>query len=380
MQELRVVERRDHTLILETEDGSEYVFEVTDEVVATVQSIHRSQQSQSSDAKVRPREVQKLLREGTGRDEVADLLGIDRSDVDRYAGPIEAEFSFILEQALGVQVRADASADDALQFFGEVIEERLGHLNAQGHAWNAWRDPEEGWMVLLTFTSHGVEHEAKWAFDHKKRLLRPLTPDAVNLSKQGDVGDKLIPTLRAVDRPEEQETFDAEPFDQAAMTPPEPDRDDEPHTLPDFTKSDFERRLGIEQRAISTEPDPQEPGQTSDLLDALRKRRETRESEHGDESLEVSDQAREHDDEPEQAPDEADPVERRINIWAPPADPAARDIPSPETQPGQDATPDADRAPSRDEPQPSTDKKGKKGRQSIPSWDEILFGTRSDDE
>ena len=379
MQDLRLIERRDHTLILETEDGSEYVLEVTDEVIATVQSIHRSQQSQTSETKVRPREVQSLLREGVARDEVASRLGIDRDDVDRYAGPIEAEFAFILEQALGVQVRADTNADDTPQFFGEVIEERLGSLGTHSHVWSTWRDPEEGWMVLLTFMSHEVEHEAKWAFEHKKRLLSPITADAVNLSKQGDVGDKLIPTLRAVDRPEEPQTFDAEPFDQAALSVP--DHDDEPDALPHFAQSDFERRLGIEHRAIATEPEPQDLGQTSDLLDALRKRRETRESGPSEDEQTQAPEAAPTDEPLHFSSHDDGGAKPPMNIWAPPPTPDAPEDGAPSNEArdvvGEREEP-ADPGPA--EPPASTDKKAKKGRQSVPSWDEILFGTRSDDD
>lgn len=376
MQDLRLVERRDQSLILESEDGLQYILDVNEEVFATVQSIHRSQQAKSADTKVRPREVQMLLREGVSREEVAERLQIDRDDVERYAGPIDAEFAFILEQALSVGVRADVHSGDEPQYFGQVIEERLTQLGANHHEWKTWRHPDDGWMVALAFSAHGVDHEAIWAFEHRKRLLSPVTPDAVNLSKQGDVGDKLIPTLRAVDKPEERTEFDAEPFDQAAHEPSMDDSTDLTGDLPEFTKTDFERRLGIEQRAIATEPEPQDLGQTSDLLDALRKRRQDRDAVHSEPDTHT----------PEGAADppassfitEDEPVREPINIWARPADPgelthdAASKPPSPPfPSPAEPSSESDDR---------TTDKKAKKGRQSIPSWDEILFGTRSDED
>ena len=389
MQELRLVERRDHTLILETEDGSEFTLDVTDEVIGAVQSIQRSQQSQSSETKVRPREVQALLREGISRSHVAERLGIDIEDVERYAGPIEAEFRFIMDQALSVPVRADSNASEESQFFGGVIEERLVQLQAENRKWSTRRDPEEGWMILLAFTSHGIEHDAQWAFEHRKRLLSPVTPDAVNLSRQGDVGDKLIPTLRAVDRPDERTQFDAEPFEQAANHETVEDPLADATELPEFTKSDFERRRTIEQRAIATEPQPQDLGQTSDLLDALRKRRLDRDSVDDDsQGREVTAQDTSQELPLPESPVEPGSVEpeestrQPINIWAPPTAPTA---PVPRAEPSSVVTPaDADSA-STDEPEQSseptsTDKRQKKGRQSIPSWDEILFGTRSEED
>lgn len=409
MQDLRLIERRDHTLILQSHDGSEFTLEATAEVITAVQSISRSIQTQASEVKVKPREVQSLLRGGASPAQVAEQLGIELGDVERYAGPIDAEFSFILQQALGVPVRADSHVDDELQLFGEVVEQRLEQLGATQQQWRTWRDPEEGWMVATQFSSHGVDHDAQWAFEHRKKLLSPVTPDAVNLSKQGDVGNKLIPTLRAVDRPDERTAFATEPFEQASAPAETPE--ELPSTpTPEFTKSDFERRLGIEQRAIASEPEPQDLGQTSDLLDALRKRRHDRdaqEQEHaGTPDAHDTDAAaqglKQHTETPpgKQSHD-SNPLP---NIWMPPAAPTAAP-PASQTSVADALTtsplePAATPAPAADLPatgapdgeaqalsqkgekaQPAPDERpAKKGRQSIPSWDEILFGTRSEED
>lgn len=367
MQDLRLIERRDETLILESIDGTEYTLDVTDEIVAAVHVITRAQQSKANEVKVSPRKVQTLLREGHSVEAITAELGIESDDVERYAGPIHAEFQFILSQALNVPVRAEAANQEDPQFFGAVIEARLAKLGAESHAWRTWRDAEEGWMVQLAFTSHGVEHDAQWAFEHRKHLLSPVTPDAVNLSKQGDVGDKLIPTLRAVDRPEETSSFNAASFEPVAEDPAEAADVTEPEPLePLSSQSDFERRQGIEQRAIITDPEPRDLGETSDLLDALRKRRSERDS--ADEP-----DTKTHDI---VAPgsDLNEATERpQINIWAPPAAPA-------DDRSTEPATPEAAPELVEPEPQQAEEKSPKKGRQSIPSWDEILFGTRSDDE
>ncbi|MDA3148228.1 DUF3071 domain-containing protein [Leucobacter sp. UCMA 4100] len=400
MQDLRLIERRDQTLVLESIDGTEFTLEVTEEVVTAVHVITRAQQAKASETKVSPREVQTMLREGNSVIEVAVALNIEEEDVERYAEPINAEFRFILDLALGVPVRADVADQDEPQFFGAVIEARLAKLGATTHAWRTWRDPEDGWMVLLTFTSHDVEHEARWAFEHRKRLLTPITPDAINLSKQGDVGDKLIPTLRAVDRPEERGSFNAVNFEpEAAEEPAEAAENEAPAETeePVSPHSDFERRQAIEQRTIATEPEPRDLGQTSDLLDALRKRRSERDAQDLELDLDLPEtrtqeviqvtpaaSADESAEEGGSTPaDEPQPeVKPNVNIWAPPAGPSEAKTEETTAAPKPEAVKSAAAEPAEaSEPEPQGDeKRSKKGRQSIPSWDEILFGTRSEDD
>jgi len=380
MQDLRLVERREQTLILETEDGAEFYLDVNEEIIGVVQAIARALAAKGTDTKVRPREVQALLRSGLSRNEVAKQLDVSSEDVERYAGPIDAEFSFIMEQVRGVAVRATGGDGDTPQRFGEVIEDRLNQLGADDFTWSTWKDAEDGWIILLLFSAHGVDHEARWKFDHRKRLLTPVTPDAINLSKQGDVGDKLIPTLRAVDIIDDRPSFDAaltaeeapEPaptkiLPQEEISSPVSGHDHE-QILPDVPLSDFERRQGIEQRAIVSEPEPQDLGQTSDLLDALRKRRHDRvqepetETATPDKSSDLLGQASQTVEPPAE--------ERSINIWGSPVTHSN----------GDSSTPALSTDPQQSELSKPDDKKSKKGRTSIPSWDEILFGTRSDDE
>src|SRR5690606_18533601 len=107
-----------------------------------------------------------------------------------------------LELAHAVTVRTDpdrsAGDDGEDQRFGEVIAERLIGLGSAEHSWRSWRDEATGWLVGLEFITRDAVHDAVWAFDHRKRVLSPLSPDATYLSKSGDVGDQLIPKLRAV--------------------------------------------------------------------------------------------------------------------------------------------------------------------------------------
>lgn len=358
MLELRFVERDERSLIVTDDNGVQYRVPVDDDMLSELRSLLRAPRSDAP--KVNPREIQSRLRAGEAREDVMEATGAELSDIERYEGPILAEFRYIIETARAVPVRTEHTIEDVEQVFGEIIDERLQQLEASATVWSSWRDEESGWMVKLTFESRSIHHEAVWSFDHKKQVLTPITPDAVNLSKQGEVGDRLIPTLRAVDAPAQGDRFDSGVFEALTDDPAdltddseEPGEANENATEPTPVKdtqtdSEYERRLEIEQRAIATAETPVENlGETADLLDALRRRRGAREalaSERGHEA---------------------------------PATDAEQGTPS-DSAPVPSSEPDAPHA--LRIAQDSPERGAKKGRTTIPSWDEILFGTRSDED
>lgn len=397
MDELRVVRREDQSLIVANEAGEEFQLIVDSSLLTDLRHLARQA---SGGARVNPREIQALVRAGKSRAEIIDLTGAEESDIERYEEPVLAERRFILSTAQSVPVRTSPS-EQSEEEFGVVIAERLVGLIASNIEWTSWRDEDAGWMIGLNFDSHGASHNAVWAFEHRKRLLSPLTPDAVTLSKQGEVGDRLIPKLRAVDSSDAQARFDSDAFDRTALQGIDPEdaseqdpeaqrespseENDSPAASPMSAateaavraghpstasipiisaEDEFARRREIDQRAIkSPEPVQQDLGQTADLLDALRKRRGARDQAPQDSAVQSPAEAGAEDFQPA-------PL-RGIGEWQEEsAQPEPLDLP-----PANDEAPPA---PSKSQ-QPEQTKRGK-GRSSIPSWDDILFGTRSEDD
>ena len=407
MDELRFVRRDDRSLIVANDAGDEFRFVVDDAALSELRHLGRRDREPS---KVRPREIQALIRSGKTRAEVAAETGLDDADIERYEEPVLAERRYILERAHDVPVRTDAD-DDGDQRFGAVIAERLVALGAETNEWASWRDEERGWMVSLEFTSHDVAHRAVWTFEHRKGVLSPINPDAVNLSKQGDVGDRLIPKLRAVDAADQPGRFDSGAFDADGLPidgddakPESPNTAADP-TAPEHVPADanaeFERRREIDQRAISTGADaPVDLSQTADLLDALRKRRGERDQ--GKQQASGPGAALEPQELDLAALSDADDAQRSPADATPTRPAPVQQAPARETErPAEDArqAPPAARSiwsthgvsgstPSRSETEPeaqpesatTSERPAKKGRASIPSWDDILFGTRSDED
>lgn len=400
MQDLRFIEKRDNSLVFVNESGEEFSFKLTEDNLRVLREASRP--PRSSTKTVNPREIQTMLRSGSSSEEVAETLGLELSDVQRYEGPIIAERKFILQSSHNVEVRTADNNSESIQFFGPVINERVKQLTDKQPNWSVWRE-ENSWMVKASFDTEEMKHNATWAFDHKKNQLTAVNADAISLSKQGDVGEKLIPTLRAVDFPEDKQESALnkdqdflfskadEPDDQHPLsnaTPSDETTKKQPNSTNyenveeldetenvtssgtkdapvDFQEiDDYTRRQKIDERAISSDKhETQLHSETADLLEALRKRRSQRQNDEPEDKTFVTNPATTSTTEnlPITIPEsilKAVPQDEEDLTFQTDDHPKINDYPEPESLPA----------------------KNKKGRASVPSWEEILFGQKGGSE
>jgi hypothetical protein len=342
MQELKVIGVEDGVLLVASDEGSRYRVEIDE---ATVARLRATTTDPGTVRRLAPKEIQAHIRAGMSAEDVASVTGASLEYIQRFEGPVLAERDYVLESALNVPVQMAVETDpEEPATFGSVIRERLADAGAVGERWASWKEQGGGWIVKLTFTIEQVEHDARWGFEPKKAALSPINPEAVSLSQQGQMPTSLIPRLRAVTTlPGDTGRFDSGAFevsDAEVFAAPVP--------------------IG---RAIPS--DEVEPGhqQTADLLEALRRRRGERD------------------------PLDPGPAD---GMAAHPSTGAIRliDIPVPSEQSEpQDAEPaPAPSAPPEHHatgPQPrnATGPLGKRrGRASMPTWDEIVFGARGDED
>jgi hypothetical protein len=212
--------------------------------------------------------------------------------------------------------------------------------------WVSWKD-ESGWTVKLEFTAAEVEHDARWSFDPRRSTLSPINADATQLSRQGSLPEGLIPRLRAVDTERVSPYKDDSRFDSGAFGPrllPDPE-EPAPEVAVVFEQPEHSS-AAVQEAAARRAPEESHPGaETADLLEALRRRRGQRET------APLFD-AEEHDES-----DESSPI-------------ALFDALEEESDP----------APTPPEPEPAESASGRRKRRSaLPSWDEIVFGARTDE-
>lgn len=342
MEQLKVIGTEEGALVLATESGDRFTLAVDDALRHQLRATQRIVEPRA--VRANPREVQAHIRAGLSAEEVAELLGLRVEDVRRYEGPVLAEREHVVGQALSVPVLLGAELEpDAQPTFGAAVQAKLVEAGATGQRWTSWKD-ETGWIVKLEFTAGEVDHDARWGFDPKHSSLTPQNSDAVQLSRQGSLPEGLIPRLRALDVPPAKDTSR---FDSGAFGPrrlPEPVADMETPDVPAPTAA------AVQEAAIKRAPDETvTSAETADLLEALRRRRGQREP-----MPEVG------DDEAAQAP---------VALFDA-LEPGYEDAgPKP-------ASAHANRS---SEPEIPAEPGRRRGRTSMPSWDEIVFGARSED-
>jgi hypothetical protein len=360
MKTLKAVAVENGAIVATAEDGSEFRIHLDDELRAKLRGTPTS--SIPTSRRSSPREIQTYIRGGMSAEQVAKFTGAPLEYIQRYELPILAERQYMVESALGVPVSTGQPSDepDGLPpTFGTVLEERLTQLSANGARWASWKEPEGGWIVKLNFTADGIDHDARWSFDAKKLHLAPLNGEAVALSQQNDIGATLLPRLRAV-APESPDNsrFDSGAFDLPTEEGMLPDPVVPVEQTPTGRIRVQAPRTGTIGVIREEPPAAPTPADTADLLQALRRRRGERESAT-------------YEDAPPRTPTTGTVrVLERVRTEQKPEpgpEPSAEQVETTEVRP---AKPQTGPVPTR----------GRRGRTAMPSWDEIVFGARPEDD
>lgn len=349
MENVTIVGTEAGVLVLATESGARFALPIDDVLHTEIRRARRKSEPEAAKLAASPREIQAHVRAGMSAKEVAELLGVDLDVVERFESPVLAEREHIVGQALAVPVLIGSEVEpDAQPDFGTAVRAKLAEVGAHDERWTSWKE-ESGWIVKLEFTANDVDHDARWSFEPRRSALAPLNADATQLSRQGSLPDGLIPRLRAVDADrsspyKDDSRFDSGAFGPRLVPPPEPeaestDEDDSPRPGSGAAQEAALRRAPEESSTTS---------ETADLLEALRRRRGQREN-----APAVVEAEQERDADPIALFDALEEPERSADDRR--DEPEAQERPAPDSQ-------------SR-----------RKRRHSMPSWDEIVFGARTDD-
>lgn len=349
MEQLTVIGTEDDVIVLATESGERFSLAINDVLRAEMRKARIGRTDDARATKPSPRDIQAHIRAGLSAQEVAELLNARVEDIVRFEGPVLAEREHVVGQALAVPVLMGGGLEhDALPTFGAAIGAKLAEAGASSERWTSWKE-QAGWIIKLEFTAADVDHDARWSFDPRRSTLAPLNTDATQLSRQGSLPEGLIPRLRALDQsPQKDDSrFDSGAFGPRRLPPFESDQD----AATDLLAGDTGAVGGAQNAAIKRAPDVNvTSSETADLLEALRRRRGQREPLP---NAEVETE-RPHS-----------PV-ALFDALEPGYDEPRPDAPAPAKS---DASDERSDSASR-----------RKGRSAMPSWDEIVFGARTDEQ
>lgn len=340
MEELTVIDVTSDAIVAVSKDGNRFSIPVDADLRNGIQP-KTSRETQHAT----PREIQTLLRSGLTVAEVAVRLGELEDNVARFEAPIAAELAFVLERALAVPVTTHS--DDEPQTFGDAISSRIAAQGGAVSRWQAYRSDDE-WVVGAVFHVGDVAEDATWAFDPRKLTLVPTNSPAVRVSKADAVDAALFPPLRVVAPKATPQRFDSGEFEPV------------PHAV--VVPLDTQRIEHDEPESIEHSPAIDDSATVSDLLDDLQRRRgernEAMSSHPSSGSIPVIT--------PEMLdlPDVLSPVNSA---------PTSDNAPDAASKSGDTGTETAD--PFVDE---TPSQRHRRTRATMPTWDEIVFGTRPD--
>jgi hypothetical protein len=154
--------------------------------VALGQTSRLAQYEIEVESPLRPKEIQARIRAGETVEEIADAAGIAIERVRWFEGPVLAERAYIADQAQTASVRRHGDATPGPRL-GEIVAERLKAIGADpdGAQWDAKKRGDGSWQVQLTFTSGGRLHTAEWVFDPRRRHVLPNDDNAARMSLPG---------------------------------------------------------------------------------------------------------------------------------------------------------------------------------------------------
>lgn len=269
---------------------------------------------------LRPRDIQARIRGGESAETVAAAAGTSVEAIMPFAGPVLAERAHQAQTAQRASLRRGGGPGGA-RTLGDAVAAFLSGrgLHDDDVAWDSWRRPDGRWALTAEVEADGRTHQAQFLHDVAGRYVVAENDDARLLTGELDPPAPAEPSspgrrLTAVTGPE------------ATYAPGSPDH------------------LGDD--AIALVRDPSEPP----LLDGPARPEPAA-----------------ADSEPAAAEEEPEPVAVEE------AEPVEEPVEQPDEQPSEDEDgeqPELDLGvPADDKP-----KRARRGRSSVPSWDEIMFG------
>ncbi|MGW9068519.1 septation protein SepH [Streptomyces yangpuensis] len=349
MPELRVVAvSNDGTrLVLKAADSTEYTLPIDERLRAAVRN-DRARLNQIEievESHLRPRDIQARIRAGASAEEVAQLAGIPVDRVRRFEGPVLAERAFMAERARKTPVRRPG--ENTGPQLGEAVQERLTLRGAEKDSvqWDSWRRDDGTWEVLLVYRVAGEPHAASWTYDPPRRLVvavddeaRSLIGESEDLPAAPEPSFPFVPRIARLPR--------RGPFLPRCARGPRP--------------RPLDRALDRQLERVEPRPAPvPEPEEERDTLTSLL---EAVPSFRGDMVV----------------PERTEPTDTEPEAEEPPAPAASAgagaayaDVLMPRTVAGH-----RDRLTGTTDRQAEADGVRPGRRAAVPSWDEIVFGTR----
>ena len=195
------------SLVLTDAQGERYSVLISDELRGATRRDRPRVELAPARPTLAPRDIQALLRAGATPQEIASEHGMEVSAVERFEAPVQAEKDYALTRARAVRIGEGGPT------MGDLVVDRLAArgVDPASLEWAATREAGEPWQIIVTFVQGAAEHAAHWHLSNSSSL-EAIDQEAQWLTEQVSVS----PTASIFT-----------PLPRTAPTPaPDPDEED----------------------------------------------------------------------------------------------------------------------------------------------------------
>ena len=354
--------------VLFRDDGDEDLrIRVDDRLRAALRGdrVRLGQVENNMDSALRPRDIQARIRAGESPEAVAAVAQVSLERIMGYALPVLAEREHVCRQARQSGLRRKHASGPG-RLLGTAVDEHLrsNGWDPEAASWDSWRREDGRWSVTVAASSSGTpatflfDAPGRYAFAHDDAARR-LVGDEPPLSVEPET-DEPRSGLPPVGPPE---TGGGRVMPLRRAEPVDDDHAGSADDTTDLTALSADlAALEAEAAAASADETPQQPSPTGaeprarvSGLDRLRRQRAQ------------ADQPLPFDDDVEVGSPGVDPEGRQSEAAAARA----------EVDDDVEAIARVMSAPAQDRPMAVGEQRRRKpSRRAVPSWDEIMFGSK----
>ncbi|WP_167202201.1 septation protein SepH [Actinomyces respiraculi] len=211
MIELELLGADGDRVVMTDRDGQRYAIVVDAALRAAVRrarpaALVPAPEPPAPGAVVRPRDLQALMRAGASAEEVAQAAGMDVAHVRRFEGPVTAERAWAVSQAQACRIGWEKDSP----VLGELVVDRLATRGVEPSSlqWDALREGREPWQVVLTFVQGAENKQARWELDLAAHSVSAMDEEsrwlteAAAAPRMAEVFDQDSSAVRASSRPQ----------------------------------------------------------------------------------------------------------------------------------------------------------------------------------
>ncbi|KRF34367.1 septation protein SepH [Nocardioides sp. Soil805] len=155
-------------LLLVGDNGDEHTLDVDTALRAALRGEHArlGQLEITMDSALRPRDIQARIRAGESAEAVAEAAQTTLEKIMPFAAPVLAERAHVAQRAQLSSVRR-RSGETGARTLGEAVAAQLRAVNVDPSAveWDAWRREDGRWTLIGEFTAPKRTGTATFAFD-----------------------------------------------------------------------------------------------------------------------------------------------------------------------------------------------------------------------